>query len=181
MALQATPPPVRNVTQTITNGRPTATMAQLRVCGKPFGTDRRWEVQFIHCLAIACLQWAFVRNRSKQTEAGNNNLFSKVMEKLVKKATGEMNEIFERFLFNSRNLLLRMKLPVSSGSGVLCECGPRQGTTRQGYSFPASRGLSRRGKKRPLLAGKGTRPIFGYRWAAEELKPRSCLRRRQNK
>ena len=72
--------------------------------------------------------------RSKQTEAGNNNLFSKVMEKLVKKATGEMNEIYERFLFNSRNLLLRVKLPVSSGSGVLCECGPRQGTTRQGYS-----------------------------------------------
>ena len=70
--------------------------------------------------------------RSKQTEAGNNNLFSKVMEKLVKKTTGEMNEIYERFLFNSRNLLLRMKLPVSSGSGVLYECGP--GTTRQGYS-----------------------------------------------
>ena len=181
MALQATPPPVRNVTQTITNVRPTATMAQLGVCGKPFGTDRRWEVQFIHCLAIACYSGlSFETDRSGPKQA-IIICFSKVMEKLVKKATGEMNEIYERFLFNSRNLLLRMKLPVSSGSGVLCECGPRQGTTRQGYSFPASRGLSRRGKKRPLLAGKGTRPIFGYRWVAEELKPRSCLRRRQNK
>ena len=85
-------------------------------------------------LQLRVTEWAFVRNRSKQTEAGNNNLFSKVMEKLVKKATWEMNEIYERFLFNSRNLLLRMKLPVSSGSGVLCECGLRQGTARQGYS-----------------------------------------------
>ena len=159
MALQATPPPVRNVTQTITNGRPTATMAQLRVCGKPFGTDRRWEVQFIHCLAIACLQWAFVRNRSKQTEAGNNNLFSKVMEKLVKKATGEMNEIYERFLFNSRNLLLRMKLPVSSGSGVLCECGPRQGTTRQGYSTNIWVQVSRWGIETPILFKTKTKQV----------------------
>ena len=43
------------------------------------------------------------------------------MEKLDKKATGEMNEIYERFVFNSRNLLMPVcgQLRIKSGSDVL--------------------------------------------------------------